>query len=149
MVNVVGVGSTDSVFTVGSWDVLEEYADCNDCNDAINISNQYMRQPVTIKSRVGERIVSTIINSEASVNVVSSQFLKSVVPNYAFYMTKYAGGNVKAATGSDLAIEGIAHVDCIVKKQVFTLRALIANNVPHPLIWGSEGLHQHSRVIDY
>jgi len=139
VVNVIEASSTDSVFTVGSWDVLEEYADCNDCNDTINISNQYMRQPVTIKSHVGR----------VSVNVVSSQFLKSVVPNYAFYITKYAGGNVKAATGSDLAIEGIAHVDCIVKKQVFTLRALIANNVPHPLIWGSEGLHQHSRVIDY
>jgi hypothetical protein len=76
-------------------------------NNEINTVNQlYSYQSATLKMRVGKRYIRVILDSGVSINIVNTDFIKSIILDFMNKLILYKDKEVRAATKHHLIVLG-------------------------------------------
>ena len=132
------------------WTTSTNNVNTNKCKDPINIFSLYNRRhPVTMRIRVKNTYTKVIADTGASLSVANTGFIAAIIKDYKSKLIPYNGPKVMAASGNTLQIVGYIDVSCHLNNSTVNIRVLVADNLPHCMLWGVKELEELDANISF
>ena len=116
-------------------DVGIEYDDDDQINDVHVLS---VLRPACVKGRVNGKYTKLIMDSGASISVIKTEYLESVLPQWRSHAIAYLGKRILTAAGHYLTTRGCITLPVHIGRRVFKIQFVITDELPHAILIGTD-----------
>ncbi len=106
-------------------------------------------QPLTVRLLVHSTATDVIVDTGASISVVSGPFLDKVLKGFNMVLASYKGSRIVTASGDALSICGTVELSIHLNNTTLYVTVVVTENMLQQVLLSMDALHKHSICIDF